>query len=665
MATSGSLKTNAYNGRYYLFEWSASQNIADNTSTISWSLKAVGGNSAYYAERTLQVIAGGATRYSKTDRVERYTGTIKSGSFTVAHNDAGEATFTASIKAAVYVSSVNLTASGTFTLNSIPRKSALTVTNGVLGEAQTLSITRKSTDFTHTIIASCGDATTTICSKSSKESISFTPPLSWAAANTTGTTVSVTYKITTYNGNTAVDTSSITTTCEIPDSVIPTCQITLTDPTGYESIYGGFLKGLSKFKITVAGTPIYGSEIVGYKVTANGSTYTKSPVTTSTIAKSGNNVIEASVTDKRGHVGRTSLTVNVLNYTAPKITKLNVGRCNADGSDNDQGSYVKITYSYNVVSLNDVNKVSVKIKYKRADATNYTTHSVSSSSNQYNLSNQTHIFEADSSSSYDVLIEVKDNFKTTTLATSVSTAFTIMHFKDDGRGIGFGKLAEESDLFDVGFAIRFTGGIKQYVLPNGLDMNNLKLPNTYSGNEASTSKYMNIPITKGTFVLTVTSHGSEDGVKQRLELCDKTNPKAWERIFDGSWGQWVCVSDFGGTLLWSGGSPMGGNVSFTMAETVAKQRNGIVLVFSEYNNGTVDSSFHTFFVHKHTVANHDGRGHTFHMSTFTASIYAVKYLYITNTKVSGHANNNTPAAAGASGLTLTNNRFCLRYVIGV
>lgn len=110
---------------------------------------------------------------------------------------------------------------------------------------------------------------------------------------------------------------------------------------------------------------------------------------------------------------------------------------------------------------------------------------------------------------------------------------------------------------------------------------------------------------------------------------------------------------------------MGSNVSFTMAESVDKQKNGIVLVFSEYNSGTLDSSFHTFFVHKHTVANHDGKGHAFHMSTYTASIYAVKYLYITNTKVSGHSNNNTSAATGASGLTLTNNRFCLRYVIGI
>ena len=36
MALSGSFNTTAYSGRYLTFSWTATQNVAANTSTISW-----------------------------------------------------------------------------------------------------------------------------------------------------------------------------------------------------------------------------------------------------------------------------------------------------------------------------------------------------------------------------------------------------------------------------------------------------------------------------------------------------------------------------------------------------------------------------------------------------------------------------------------------------
>ena len=79
MATSGSFNTSSYDGRYYQLSWTATQSVTNNQSTISWTLKALGGNSSWYAERTVKVVLAGATVYSKTDRVSRYTGTVASG----------------------------------------------------------------------------------------------------------------------------------------------------------------------------------------------------------------------------------------------------------------------------------------------------------------------------------------------------------------------------------------------------------------------------------------------------------------------------------------------------------------------------------------------------------------------------------------------------------
>ena len=219
MATSGSVNTNSYEGRYYQVSWTASQSVSDNTSTISWTLKAIGGESSWYAERTLQVVLAGSTVYSKSSRVERKVGTIASGTKTITHDSNGDASFSVSIKAAVYGTSVNCTGSKTFELTNIPRKSTLSVGNGPLGTAQTLTVTRKSSSFKHTIKATCGSASTTICTKSSSTSISFTPPLSWASQNTTGTSVTVKYTITTYNGDTSVGSNSYTKTCSIPGKI--------------------------------------------------------------------------------------------------------------------------------------------------------------------------------------------------------------------------------------------------------------------------------------------------------------------------------------------------------------------------------------------------------------------------------------------------------------
>ena len=126
MALSGSLSTNDYDGRYYKLSWTATQSVATNKSTINWTLEALGGSSNWYAERTLEVVIAGSTVVSKTDRVQRYKGVIQTGSLTLTHDAQGKKSFSASIKAAVYGTAVNLTGSSTFTLNTIARYATLT-----------------------------------------------------------------------------------------------------------------------------------------------------------------------------------------------------------------------------------------------------------------------------------------------------------------------------------------------------------------------------------------------------------------------------------------------------------------------------------------------------------------------------------------------------------
>lgn len=464
MALSGSVNTSSYEGRYYQLSWTATQNVANNTSTISWTLKALGGISSWYAERTLKVVIAGSTVYSKTDRVERYTGTIKTGTKTITHNSDGSKSFSVSVQAAVYGTEVNCTGSKTFTLDTIARKSSLSASNGTLGTALNLTVSKQADSLTHTITYKCGSATGTVCTKSSSKSVAWDTSngntLDLAKQNTTGTTVSVTFTITTYNGNTPIGSNTKTVTMSIPASVTPSCSISVTDTMGYMSVYGKAIKGLSKLKIVIKPTIAYDSAITAYKIAANGVTYPTQTATTDVLKQSGDVSIGARVTDKRGRQGNTTTIVSVYDYAAPLISQLSVKRCNSDGTENDQGGYVQVTFSGSVTPLDSKNTATYILWYKKSDESTYTEVDLAQEGyNQLEIENGTYIFEAGTESSYDVKLTVEDNFREVSKTTSASTAQVILDFAADGNGIGVGKVCEIAGL-DVGFEARFRDNVQ-------------------------------------------------------------------------------------------------------------------------------------------------------------------------------------------------------------
>lgn len=651
-----------------------SQSVANNTSSVTVKVNASWTYGSYNQLQKSGWLKIDGTQYDFTSSVnynQKTSGsqTLFTKTVNVGHNTDGTKTLSCSAWYNCNLqSATNVTASASKTLTTIPRKSTLSVGDGTLGTAQTLTVTEQASSFTHTITAKCGTASTTVCTKSTSNSISFTPPLSWASQNTTGTTVSVTYTITTYNGSTNVGSNTYTKKCSIPASIKPSCTISVVDPTGTSEIYGvdGYVKGVSKFKVVVTATKAHGSAIASYKTTANGGTYTSASFTTDVLASSGSLTIKATVTDKRGRSGTASLTVNVHDYSFPTVSKLTVHRCNEDGSSNDEGEYVKVVFDASVTDINDQNSSSIYLDYKKTTESSYTT--IHLIDDQISVVDFTRIFPADSGSSYDVRVSIEDILgNVASRATTASTAFTLMHWSAAGRGIGFGKLAELEGVFDIGLQTRFTGGILHPLLEPKTDLDTVRTPNTYIGYNVSSNEYGHCPITSGTFTLDVKGAGNNGQVWQRLTLCDKTISSTYERFYYGStWGEWVCTSDFGGKLLWQGGYYMTASQTVTLPEPVSAQNNGIVLVFSRYSSSTVrDYHFNHAFVHKMFVKLHPGVGSSFTMTTDGSfSVMATKYLYIHDDHIDGNAINEA-TGTGTSGVTYENNGFVLRYVIGV
>ena len=454
MALSGTVKTNAdSNGRYYQLSWTATQSIANNTSTISWTLSAKGYSGYWVAERTLYVTIDGATVYSKSDRVERQVGNIKTGTKTITHNSNGSRSFTITVGAAVYGTSVNCKGSGTFALNTIGRASTLNVSAGTLGAAQTITADRKVSSFTHTLTWECGSYSGTIATKSTATSWSFTPPLELANTATRLYPVGVYFKLTTYNGSTVVGTSDQTVAMDIPTSIKPTCTVNITDPTGYSATYGGYIQNKSKMKITVTATPAYGSPIASYSIIVNKNQYNYNPATTGVITTSGSNTIIGKATDERNRTGSATTTINVLAYSSPKIT-FTMYRCDQDGTENMTGSYCKVTYKAVITSLSNKNSKSIKLRYKKTSDTQYTSRTINMSAYTQEGSE---IFSAEDGSSYNVQMQAIDSFETSTTTAELSTGFSILHIPASGKGLAVGKISQ-ADEFEVGMDAKFYSG---------------------------------------------------------------------------------------------------------------------------------------------------------------------------------------------------------------
>lgn len=449
-----------------------SQSVANNTSNVTVDVLASWTNGSWnHLNKAGQLVIDGTTyKFSSPFNANNTTsGTMRlfSKTLNVAHSSNGTKTLSCSASYTSGVSSGTVTASASKTLTTIPRASTLSVSNGTLGTAQTLTVTKKVSSFTHTITYKCGAVSGTIVSKSSDTSISWKPDLSLAEQNTEGTTVSVTITMTTYNGSTSVGSSSKTISCAIPDSLKPSCTVSVSDSMGYADKYGGYVMGKSKIKVTVTPALSYKSPIASYSVSADGDKYTTASFTTGLVKSNGTLTISATVKDKRGRSGSASKSIESIAYWNPGISALSVHRCNADGSTNEQGDYVKAVFSASVASLGSKNSATYTLKYKKTTDSSYTPVSLSAYSGQYTVSNASYIFAADSGSSYDVSISVKDDFSTSTKNTSASTAFTLLHFSSGGTGIGIGKVAESERLLDIGIPVRFREGLLNNVLWSG------------------------------------------------------------------------------------------------------------------------------------------------------------------------------------------------------
>lgn len=380
-------------------------------------------------------------------------------------------------------------------------------------------------------------------------------------------------------------------------------------------------------------------------------------------------VVYASGASYTANAAATLYAVWELAYVKPRITNLSISRCLSDKTISDEGQNALVVFNW--ASDRDISSITVEWKVADVSVTDWDDIPVEATGTSGTVEQVVGDDLISNESTYYVRVTVTDSVDESSAVAFLSGLSLSLDFKLNNKGGAVGKPAELDDVFDIAYQTRHLGGTLQPVLEAGTDFNQLLVPNIYTLKNASSAEYSNCPITNGTGTLTVENCGEEGQTKQRLTTCSKTVARTFERFYyQDSWGDWVCVSDFGNKLLWGSttsntGYYMTETHNITFAEPVSKQPTGVVFVFSAYSDGAPQNhSFNSFFVPKQVIALQSGMGHCFQMCNLTLNVFAVKYLYITDTGVTGNAANDETGTAN-SGITYNNKYFVLRYVIGV
>lgn len=361
-----------------------------------------------------------------------------------------------------------VTASASKTLTTIPRVSQPSCVTwpehtqdvGSFGDTISIHMNRQSSEFTHTVRYAFGTKSGTIATGVTTGT-TWKIPLDFmdllpSAVKGSGTI----YVDTIYNG-VVQGTKYCGFTATVPASVKPSCSLSLDDVTGIDNTYGSPVQALSRINVKINATPAYKSPIAAYEINIDGTKYTAAEATSNALKNAGASVVTVKVTDQRGRSNTATYTMQVQAYTSPALPQMTVHRCNADGTSNEQGEYVRVDFSAAVSAMSNKNTAAYSLKYKKSTASTYTSVTFSDLANVYTVANKTYIFAADSNSAYDIMVEVKDRHHTTQRSTSASTAFSLINWGANGTSMALGKVAERANAFESALDNYFLGSTIQ------------------------------------------------------------------------------------------------------------------------------------------------------------------------------------------------------------
>lgn len=462
MASSGSFNTSGYSSRYLNFSWSvASQNIANNQTTINWTLKGAGGpTNNYFKAGNFQVVIDGAVVYSSATRINLYNGTlVASGSYTLTHNADGNRSFSASAQAGIYTVAVNCSGSGSWALPQIPRQATLTSAPN-FNDTQNPTITYSnpagnSVSSLQVCIASTNGQTIYVGYRNvNKTGTSYTFPLTEAERNNLRSAIpnSNSFNINFYiktviGGNTFY--SSVTRTMSIANANPTIGSIAYKDTKSQTTGITGnnqiiiqnnstlqfTFSTLSAKKYATLKTVAVTLNGVTKSATLSGTSASSSTINFGTVNSAQNITASIVITDSRGNKTTYSKAITMWAWSLPSA----IITCQRQNNFYDETS-INVNADYS--SLNGQNQITIQYQYKKTTDSTY-------SQAQTLQDDVTTQFSIDNEYAWNIKVTITDLLGTTTYNIFIDKGIPIVYFDRLNNSTGFNCFPKDQKSVEI------------------------------------------------------------------------------------------------------------------------------------------------------------------------------------------------------------------------
>lgn len=457
MASNGSFNTNSYDGRHVQFSWNvASQSVANNNTTINWSISAVSGSSSWYKSNPTGVYINGNCVYYNGTRVKQYKGTIASGSYTIGHNSEGNASFSASVSSAIYSASVNCNGSGSWSLPQIARypviqsasdfddtgNPSLTFTNPsrlypirvkIEANGNTQLITRdignNATSYTFNLTESERNKLRKLTPNSNKLSVLLTVCAmngnSELSASVLGRTMTI------VNANPTVEKNEYYDSNKKTSDITEDNQIIIRNNSNLEFKLTNLIAlkyaTLSKVEVLLNG--------ITKSATLSSSSVPSQVINFGIVNSSSNLTASISVIDSRGNRTSYSKDITIIDWVQPSAI-INCQR------ENNFYSTTHLTVDGSISSINDKNVIKIQYQYKKTTDTNYSTLKTIQDNTQTS-------FDIDNKLAWDIRVIVSDLIGSTTYNLFIDKGIPIIYFDRLLSSMGVNCFPKYDNSFEV------------------------------------------------------------------------------------------------------------------------------------------------------------------------------------------------------------------------
>lgn len=368
------------------------QDITNNRTYVYYEARSYYENSTYIQDNQGTIaVSGTSASYQSAGCTRPTTGESVSVTTSgwVSHNSDG----TGSASGSATINFPNWgwsgTASGSFTLPTIPRASEVACSSPYIGDNAIISIDKKSSAFTNTVTYKIGTLTGTVATKTSSTTLQLNTSAiadQIYALIPNDTEIQGTIYCTTYNGSTQIgDTKSTTFNLYAKESVCkPSVRAIIIDSNkDVRAITGSknkFIKYISKPTIDVLAEPKKSASINNFSINLNDGQTASSSTSSGSVGAEvfyqkpfntiGSNKVKVSTTDSRGYSNSKDYTLDMIDYIKLHINTISITR--PEGTSNEailncNGAYFNGSFSDTVS-----NTLTGSFKYRKSGETDWT-----------------------------------------------------------------------------------------------------------------------------------------------------------------------------------------------------------------------------------------------------------------------------------------------------